>query len=335
MPAKRVTIRDVAARSGVSVSTASKALNGKGRLKADTRRRVIMAAEQLMFAPNQLARGLVGGRTYTIGMITSDKFGRLCGPVMLGAEDALGASRISAFMCDSGDDSEQERQHVELLLSRAVDGLIMIGHRIEPRPSVSAGPGIPVVYAVAQSLDSSEPAVIPDDVGGGRAAAAHLISAGRRRLAHITGPDDFLAARRRAAGFAQEAAAAGVDIRPGNVVFGEWSEKWGREAARVILRGTPDLDGFFCGNDQIARGASEALRETGRRIPGDAAVVGFDNWDPVVLGADPPLTSVDMALEEIGRQAAELLLRAVGGEHAGGVHTVPGRLVQRDSSVPG
>jgi LacI family transcriptional regulator len=192
-----------------------------------------------------------------------------------------------------------------------------------------------VVDPVAQSLDSSEPAVIPDDVGGGRAAAAHLISAGRRRLAHITGPDDFLAARRRAAGFAEEAARAGVDIRPGNVVFGEWSEKWGREAARGILRGTPDLDGFFCGNDQIARGASEALRETGRRIPGDAAVVGFDNWDPVVLGADPPLTSVDMALEDIGRQAALLLLRAVGGEHAGGVHTVPGRLVQRDSSVPG
>jgi LacI family transcriptional regulator len=264
---KRVTIRDVAERAGVSIGTASKALNGKGKLRADTRHRVVTVAEQLKFAPNQLARGLIEGRSCTIGMITNDRFGRLCGPVMIGAEDALGASRISAIACDSAGDPVKERQHLELLLSRAVDGMIIIGHRIEQRPSMSAGLGIPVIYAMTQSLDNNEPAVIPDDFGGGKAAAAHLIASGRRRLAHITGPDHFLAARKRADGFGQEASAAGLHIPPSNVLYGEWSEQWGRDAAGAIAANTPDLDGLFCGNDPIARGASEMLRQLGRAIP--------------------------------------------------------------------
>jgi LacI family transcriptional regulator len=331
----RVTIRDVAGHAGVSIGTASKALNGKGKLRAETRNRVILAAEQLMFTPNPLARGLLGGRTSTVGLITNDQFGRLCAPVTFGAEDVLGARRVSAFICDSRDDRERERQYVELLLDRRVDGVIIIGHRIEPRPGMGADLGMPLIYAMAQSLDVNEPAVIPDDFGGGRAAAVHLISSGRRRLAHITGPQLFLAARKRASGFCQEAAVSGVRIPADNVLYGEWSEQWGREAARIMLQSTPDLDGFFCGNDQIARGVSETLRQLGRTIPDDVALVGFDNWEPVVLGADPPLTSVDMCLEDIGRKAAELLLAAVSGERVYGVYMLPCRLVMRDSSVPG
>jgi LacI family transcriptional regulator len=288
-----------------------------------------------MFAPNPLARGLLGGRTFAVGLITNDQFGRLCAPVTLGADDVLGASQISAFICDSRDDRARERQYVELLLSRRVDGVIVIGHRIEPRPGIGAGLGIPVIYAMAQSLDVNEPAVIPDDLGGGRAAAVHLISGGRRRLAHITGPERFLAARKRASGFCQQAAASGAGIPPGNVLYGEWSEQWGREAARIMMQSAPDLDGFFCGNDQIARGVSETLRQLGRSIPEDVALVGFDNWEPVVLGADPPLTSIDMCLEDIGRKAAELLLAALSGERVRGRYMLPCQLVMRDSSAPG
>jgi LacI family transcriptional regulator len=256
-------------------------------------------------------------------------------PVPPGRSDRQLAQTGNHRDCDSKDDPLQERHYLDLLLNRAVDGMIIIGHRIEPRPSMTSGLDIPVIYAMAQSLDSTEPAVIPDDFGGGRAAAAHLISGGRRRLAHITGPDHFLAARKRANGFCQEAATAGLELRPENVLYGEWTEHWGREAAKIIMRDTPDVDGLFCGNDQIARGASETLRQLGRSVPSDVAVVGFDNWEPVVLGADPPLTSVDMCLEDVGRKAAELLLAAVGGEQPNGLHTLPCRLVQRDSSAPG
>jgi LacI family transcriptional regulator len=120
-----------------------------------------------------------------------------------------------------------------------------------------------------------------------------------------------------------------------DVLYGEWSEAWGREAARLVMRTTPGVDAIFCGSDQIARGVSDTLRLIGCRVPEDIALVGFDNWSPMVLGADPPLTSVDMCLEDIGRVAAEHLLLAIKGEPTHGPHTVPCRLVERGSTSPG
>jgi LacI family transcriptional regulator len=328
---RRVTIRDVAAAAGVSIGTASKALNGQGKLRAETRERVAQAAERLGFAPNTLAQALLAGRSFTVGLITTDSFGRFSIPVMLGAEDALGNGRVSVFMCDTRDDPERERRYIDMLSARRVDGLIVTGRRIEPRPPVIAGPGTPVVYAMTQSLGADGPAVLPDDEGGGRAAAEHLLASGRRRIGHITGPERFLAARKRAAGFGDALAAAGA--RPhGAARFGEWSERWGREAAGQLLTEHRDTDAIFCGSDQIARGVADTLRAAGRRIPDDVALVGFDNWEPMALGAQPPLTSVDMCLEEVGRAAAELLLAAIGDRPARGVRTVPSRLVVRQSS---
>jgi LacI family transcriptional regulator, galactose operon repressor len=328
-----VTIRDVAAQAGVSIGTASKALNGQGKLRAETRDRVAAAARELGFEPNVLARGLLAGRTYTVGVITTDSFGRFSIPVMLGAEGALGAGQISVFMCDTRDDPGRERQYLGMLLSRRVDGLIVAGRRIEPRPSIGFGLGIPVVYAMTQSMDSDEPAILPDDTGGGRLAAEHLLSLGRRQFGHITGPERFLCARKRARGFCDTVTAAGVKFAAHDVLYGEWSERWGREAVRVVLDSTPDVDAIFCGSDQIARGVTDTLRLAGKRVPEDIAVVGYDNWSPMVLGADPPLTSVDMCLEHVGRVAAEHLLLAINGDPTHGVHTVPCRLVPRDSTA--
>ena len=329
---RRATIRDVAARAGVSIGTASKALNGQGKLRAETRDRVATAARELGFAPNVLARGLLAGRTYTVGLITTDSFGRFSIPVMLGAENALGAGQISVFMCDTRDDPARERQYVDMLLRRQVDGLIVTGRRIEPRPSIGTGLGIPVVYAMTQSLDSDEPAILPDDHGGGQLAARHFAAAGRRRLGHITGPERFLAARKRAAGYWEAARGAGLDFQPSDVLYGEWSEQWGRDAAQILLRNNPDTDAIFCGSDQLGRGVSDTLRALGRRIPQDVALIGFDNWQPMALGAQPPLASVDMCLEDVGRIAAEHLLSAIGGEPTHGAQAVPCRLVLRESA---
>ena len=271
-----------------------------------------------------LARGLLGGRTYTVGVITTDSFGRFSIPVMLGAEHALGAGQISVFMCATRDDPDRERQYLDMLLNRQVDGLIVAGRRIEPRPSIGTGLDVPVVYAMTQSLDSDQPAILPDDVGGGRIAAEHLIALGRRRFGHITGPER---------GFCDAVVESGAEFSPNDVLYGEWSEQWGRQAASVLLRSPSGVDAIFCGSDQIARGVAESLRRIGCRVPDDIAVIGFDNWNPMVLGAEPPLTSVDMCLEDVGRVAAEHLLSAINGEPTHGVHTVPCRLVVRRSTV--
>src|SRR6266705_2547124 len=291
--------------AGVSIGTASKALNGQGKLRAETRDRVAAAARELGFAPNMLARGLLAGRTYTVGVITTDSFGRFSIPVMLGAEDALGVGQISVFMCDTRDEPDRERRYLDMLLSRQVDGLIVAGRRIEPRPSI----------------------------GVGRVAAEHLLAMGRRRFGHITGPERFLCARKRARGFCDAVAAAGADFTASDVLYGEWSEAWGRQAASLLRRSTNGVDAIFCGSDQIARGVSDTLRLAGCRVPDDIAVVGYDNWTPMVLGVDPPLTSVDMCLESVGRVAAEHLLSALNGEPTHGVHTVPCELVVRGSTV--
>src|SRR3981189_2150255 len=119
---KRATIRDVAALAGVSIGTASKALNGQGKLRDETRERVAAAAPQLGCGPNGLARGLLAGRTYTVGVITTDSFGRFSIPVMLGAEDALGAGQISVLLCDGRGDRIREQHYLRTLLGRRVDG---------------------------------------------------------------------------------------------------------------------------------------------------------------------------------------------------------------------
>jgi LacI family transcriptional regulator len=316
----------------VSIGTASKALNGRGAMRAETRRRISEAARRLGFEPNVHARALLGGRTFTVGLITTDSFGRFSIPVMLGAEDALGAGQISVFMCDTRDDPRRERRYVDLLLSRHVDGLIVTGRRIEPRPRIRVGPATPVVYGLTRPIDGDDPAVLPDDHGAGRVAAEHLITGGWRRIGHITGPERFLAARKRAHGFAEAMGDAGVPFRASDVLYGEWTESWGRRAARMLLDGSPDVDAVFCGSDQIARGVLNTLRLAGRQVPGDVAVIGVDNWEPMALGAEPALTSIDLCLEQVGRTAAQHLLSALSGTPAHGAHTVPCRLVARESA---
>ncbi|WP_090765740.1 LacI family DNA-binding transcriptional regulator [Nonomuraea maritima] len=332
---RAVTIRDVAAAAEVSIGTASKALNGRGRMRVETRDRVLAAAERLGFRPNPFAQGLLAGRTYTVGLVTSDSFGRFSIPVMLGAEDALDAGQISVFMCDTRDDPIRERHYVERLLARRVEGIIVTGRRTEPRPGIGRDLPVPVVYAMTQSADDSDVSIIPDDEGGGALAARHLMATGRTRIGHVTGPQSFEAARRRAQGMTTALGSAGL-APAGEILYGQWSEEWGRQGADVLLHESPDVDAVFCGSDQIARGVAETLRERGRRVPEDVALVGFDNWEPMALGCRPPLTTVDMNLGEIGRLAARHLLDAIAGDPApGGVTIVPAGLVLRESTRRG
>ncbi len=331
-PSPAPTLAEVARLAGVSIGTASKALNGRGQLRPQTRQRIHETATALGFQPNPYARGLVQGRTYTVGLVTDDGFGRFSIPVMLGAEDALGAGQMLVFFCDTRDDPIRERHFVSLLIGRRVDGIIVTGRGTDIRPPLKVPAHVPVVYAMIRSADPADACVTYDDEGGGRLAVEHLIAVGRRRIAYVTGPRHHHSASARLAGWQAALADAGLSpVRP-DLAFGAWSEEWGRQAAVVLAAEVRDLDGVFCGSDQVARGVITGLREAGRRVPDDVAVVGFDNWDVMVTGRRPMLTSIDPDLPTVGRVAAERLLAAIDGAPAQGMHLIVPRLVVREST---
>ncbi len=329
-----VTITDVARLAGVSPGTASKALNGRRGISARTAIRVQQAAERLGYQPNALARGLLSGRSFTVGLITTDSFGRFSIPVVQGVEDALGPGRILVFLCESRDDRLREQHYLQALLGRQVDGIIVTGRRQDRREPIGRDLRVPVVYAMAYSSDPADFSLVPDDEDGGALAIRHLLSTGRTSIGHITGPRRFQAAVLRAAGAEQALAAAGLHLAGGRPLYGEWTEEWGRGGVDLLLGSAPGLDAIFCGNDQIARGAADRLRELGRRVPADVALVGFDNWEVIATACRPPLTTVDMNLRQLGRAAGERLLAAVDGQPASGLQLLPCRLVIRDSTRP-
>lgn len=329
----RARLIDVAARAGVSVGTASKALSGSGRMRDETRERVLGAAEALGFTPNRNAQSLHTGRSWTIGLMTTDGIGRFSTPVLMGVEDALGAGKISVLLCDTRGDTIREQHRLRLLIERRVDGIIVTGRRTDPRPPLAGVGSIPTVYAFSPSTDPRDVSVRSDDAGGATLAIEHLLGLGRTRIAHVTGPTHHAAARDRAARALELLDRAGLAPAGGRVHYGDWSEVWGRRAADAVMRTAPDTDAFFCGNDHIARGVADALRERGVRVPEDVAIVGYDNWDTMALSARPPLTTIDMNLGEIGRLATLQLLSIIDADarEAASV-TVPCLLIVRESA---
>jgi LacI family transcriptional regulator len=171
--------------------------------------------------------------------------------------------------------------------------------------------------------------VIVDEQQGTASVVEHLRGLGRTRIAHVTGPEHHRSAAERASGVVDYAGT----LFAGEVLFGDWSEQWGRQATDLLLRKHPDLDAITCGSDQIARGVCDRLRELGRSVPADIAVTGYDNWPVMALASRPPLTSVDLQLEELGRQSAQLLLDAIAGTRRHGTLELPTRLVPRESTL--
>lgn len=327
------TLSDVAKAAGVSLATASKALNGRSDVSETTRQRVLAVAAELHFAPNVLAKNLVEGRSRTVGLVTHDLEGRFSIPVLMGAEDAAGVGQMSVLLCDARGDAIRERYHVRALLGRRVDGLIVVGARPDPRPSLGPEVPVPVVYAYAPSEDPSDASVVSDNVGAGQLSAEHVTALGRRRIAVISGDPSYGAARDRVAGAQQTLARLGIEMLGGQAMFGAWTEEWGRSAAGLVLAQYPEVDAILCGSDQIARGVLEALRERGVEVPGTVAVMGHDNWEVFASGARPALTSVDMNLESLGRRAAERLFQAIEGHPTSGVEAIACRLVMRASTT--
>ena len=323
----RVRLSDVADAANVSVATASKALNGTGRMAEETRIRVKRVAEELGFRPNAMARALSSQRSMTVGLMSNDSYGRFTMPVMAGVAEALVDEGISVFMCNIGEDAEAGEAHLKAMLDKQVDGIVLTGKRVDRRLPVDLSDvAIPVVYAFTEAPEGAV-CLVSDDAAGAREAVECLVRLGRRRLVHVTGPKSFASVAERANAF------AGVAGPDAPVMHGDWSEAWGHAAVDRLwsAEGSPP-DGIFCGNDQIARGVVDAIRERGVSVPEEVSVVGFDNWEIVAAATRPPLTTVDMNLRELGREAGRIVRQLSDGEPVEpGIRRLPCRLVVRES----
>jgi LacI family transcriptional regulator len=329
-----LTIHDVARAAEVSIGTASKALNGTGALRQETRDKVLAAARQLGYTPNDLAQSLHRARSMTVGLLTNDSFGRFSFPIVEALEQTLADHGIAVFMCNATDDPGREQQHLQQLMRKRIDGLVVTARRADRRPAIAPLPGVPIVYVYSQVDDDDALCFIPDDEGGARLAVDHLVAQGRRRIGHIAGPERFDAVRLRRAGYVASLSVADISYDPALYLNGPWSEQWGRDAVAKLFDGKrPAPDALFCDNDQLARGACEALRERGIKVPEDVAIVGFDNWEVMTLASQPPLSSVDMNLSTLGREAGEALLALMSGRPQHGVRRLPCSLVVRESSM--
>lgn len=325
-------LRDVAEAAGVSVATASKALNGRQDVSEATRDRVLQASHRLSFRPNRAAQQLQGAPSGTVGLIANDLDGRFSIPILMGAEDGFGTESVSVFLCDARGDLIRERHHLESMLARGVDGFIFVGTRTDPRRPLPLDLPVPAVHVYAPGADPDQPAFVPDNVDAGRKAVRHLLDLGRENIALISGDPTYAATTDRETGIQEVLEQAGKRlVVPPRV--GEWSEAWGRRATRELLQTGAAIDGLICGNDQIARGAIEALARAGVRVPEDIAVVGHDNWQLLVTECSPQITSVDMRYRDLGALASQSLLRMMGGATESGITTLPCSLVVRESTL--
>jgi LacI family transcriptional regulator len=330
---KPVTLREVAAAAGVSVSTASKVLNGGGNVTPQTRARIQRAAERLDFRRNAVALSLTTGRSLTVGVLAQSARGLFSMPVLIGANAALGAADMASLMYDVEREPRNLREHIRKLQARRVDGLLVVGDGLlAPLESVTSGFDVPVVYVFGVSEDGQDTSFLPDSRMAGRLAGEHLIQIGRSRIAHVTASKD-LAANDRAEGLLEVLKDAGLQLARGEVMRGNWTRAWGAAAATEILGSGADVDAIFCGNDFIALGVYEVFRRHGVRIPDDIALVGVDNFGGLFGRPDRLLSTIDPCHAHLGAAAVNHLLKAMFSGTTGGVHYQPCVLKVGESSV--
>jgi LacI family transcriptional regulator len=333
---RSVTLRDVAAAARVHVATASRALDSETAhpVSPETRARVKRVAEELGYQHHMMARGLRRGFSSTVGVVVADLGNPYTAPVMRGLQSRLEGANYMALMTESLDDSRVLERAVGHLLARQVDGLVLLAVRWGDLDRVLGWASrVPVVLAVRGLPGSEVPAVTHDDPGGARLAAAHLAELGHRRVVQLPGPPDMQPFKDRNDAFAEAAAELGLEalaVPPASrPVFDE-----GRRLMSVALEGGDRATAVFAHNDAMAMGAVRALRDAGLHCPGDVSVVGYNDV-PMADCLDPPLTTIRLNGDQVGRRAGEAVLAAIRGlPDTGGGPPEPAELVARASAGP-
>lgn len=346
MSPRRVTLADVAKTAGVSPTTASLVLSGRGRelrISRDVEQRVLKAAERMQYRPNIVSRGLRTGTTRTIGFVSDTvATSRLAGDMIKGALEAARERGVMLFIGETEGDAQLERGLLQAMHDRQVDGIIfaaMYTRTIRVPKGLATAPA--VLLNALPRQPAALPSVVPDEVGAGRAAARVLLEAGHRDGIHLIGagprardvPAGTVAGVERLAGIRAALGEAGVKVAGGRVCR-DWQPDHGLAATRDLLAAERPR-ALICFNDRLALGAYQALHDAGLEVPADVSVVSFDDH-PIASWIRPKLTTVALPHYELGRTAVDVLFAEMGrqghgDDRAGEVHRVPMPVRERAS----
>jgi LacI family transcriptional regulator len=345
---RRVTLADVAKLAGVSVTTASLVLSGRGRelrISRDVERRVLEAADELRYRPNIVSVGLSTGRTRTIGFVSDTvATSRLAGDMIKGALEAARERGLMLFIGETEGEPELEQGLLQAMHDRQVDGIILASMFTRTIRVPKGLTGSPAVLLNALPRQRSPlPSVVPDEVEAGRAAARVLLEAGHRDGIHLIGagpgtrnvPADSVAAVERLVGIREVLGEARIKVASGRLCP-VWLPEYGFDATRDLLA-TERPRALICLNDRLALGAYQALDDAELKVPTDVSVVSFDDH-PIATWIRPRLTTVALPHYELGRKAVDVLLAGMDrhgepAERAGEVHRVPMPVRHRESVV--
>lgn len=307
-----MTIERVAKEAGVSPSTVSRILNGTAVVSEAKKKSVEDAVAKLGFVPNPMARGLAGGRTFSVGVITQSMDSPFYGPALRGIEDALDPAGYSPLFVSGNWQAQAEARCIDILLSRRVDGIIVLTGRLTDAALKACAKKVPVVVTGRNLKAPDLFSLNFDNLEGARLATRHLIDQGHTRITFISGDPQHPDAIQRLAGYKLALEQAGIVFNPELVVQGEYNEDSGLQAVLRLIASKQPFTAIFAANDQMAVGAAHGLLRQGLHVPADVSLVGFDDL-PNSLYAFPPLTTVHQPAYEMGQLAAEAMLKLLAG----------------------
>lgn len=330
---KKVTLEMVARAAGVSPSTVSRILNGTAVVSDEKKAAVDEAVARLGFVPNPMARGLAGGRTLSVGVVTQAIDSPFYGGALRGVEDELSSAGYSPLFVSGHWNAAQEARSIEVLRSRRVDGIIVLTGRLSDAALATYAQSLPIVVTGRNLQAPGLYALNFDNFEGGRLATHHLLSLGHRRIAFIAGDTRHPDAKERQRGYRAALEAAGVAFDPALVMPGQYHEDSGRMAVERLLDSRAGFTALFAANDQMAFGARLALHKRRLRVPEDVSLVGFDDLSSAMYTV-PPLSTVHHPVYELGQIAASAMLQMLAGEHPEGTLPSPRFIVRESTSGP-
>jgi LacI family transcriptional regulator len=328
------TIKDVAQEAGVSTATVSRVLSATNPVTEETKVRVLSVIKRLGYRPNGPARSLRAMSTKTLGFVVPNVKNPFFTDVARVVEDLAREGGYSVIIGNTDEDVEREREYLEVLMERRVDGLIISpAHPESHQVREVADAGVPMVF-LDRSVGSVEAPVVRAD---GRAAVSelvrHLLHLGHERLAIVTGPLRVHSSRERLDAFLATARELGAPVSDDHVKIGDFRRRTGYEATGELLSSADPPTALFTGNNLIALGALQALKEAGLSAPKDVSFASFDDipWFKLL---DPPVTAIDQPTRQIAVTAARTLLTMISGEGEPASSTFEAKLIVRGSSAP-